>query len=138
MITQKARLKSVEQATSTIRGAERSKLESFLEEEAPNKAVLESGSIKEKSIMVQTSNKSNPYLELRRNLELDTSGDPCYSFSLISHKITKEDREEYLGTFGHQEMVEGLFLESQTKVSKPSKKSGKSKTKSSDQVAEIA
>jgi hypothetical protein len=108
MTTQREREQRIVQATMSISGLERGRLEGFIEQTPPSKQMLEDGAIRDKSLMIETSNKSNPYLEVRRNLELDQDGNPCFAFSLIAHKISG-NKEDYLGTFGQQEMKESII-----------------------------
>jgi len=104
------RTQIITHAISTVSANSRSKLELLVSKEPPERDAAERDVSEhcDKSIMLETINKSAPYLEIKRNLELDKDGNPCFSFSLISHSFHKDNKETYIGTFGQQEMLESL------------------------------
>jgi hypothetical protein len=121
--TSSERLKIIQSATELISPQSRAKFEDFIAKLPPSLPNIDNSDLQEKSVMLETLNKSNPYLELRRSVEADKDGSPSYNFSLVSHGVGGENREVYLGTFGQEEMLGSQMSLSPSIAKRPSKKS---------------
>lgn len=62
----------------------------------------------ENSLLLATINKSIPYLEIRRNIELDKDQNIAHSYSLIAHAAYPDTVESYYGTFGKEEILSAV------------------------------
>jgi hypothetical protein len=60
------------------------------------------------SILVETNNKSIPYVEINRELELDKDGAPSFSFSLTNHSVYPDNTHTYKGGFGKEEILDAI------------------------------
>ena len=60
------------------------------------------------SILIETNNKSTPYVEISRELELDKDGTPSFSFGITDHGIYPDNTHNYKGGFGKEEILDAI------------------------------
>jgi hypothetical protein len=119
----------IKQSLLSVTPVSWAKMENFLKKQPPAKEEVEDKDIKELEIIVETTNKSTPYIEIKRSIEVDKDGNPCYGFSLISLGLQDKNREIYLGTFGQDEILQTLQKNSLTNEPPESKIQAEKNTK---------
>jgi hypothetical protein len=140
------RLEQITGALNCVSNSTLRNLEDLVENAKVNAQISTDGfeNLNEESIYLDSINKSFPYVEIKKNVELDSNNEPCISYSIIMQGVYESTKDTYIGTFGKEEMLKAIQSLTQSKsqtfaeTNKIPKTQNNEKSKKKDEFPSIA